>query len=408
VFIGERAINYIKMICRGVFVALVLLLNSCNDIDKSDVDLIKNISDNYRYFIKSYNDTVGFPRSIVNEKVKFVNKSDWTSGFFSGCLWYVYELTNDTIFANKAIENESLLESEKFNNQTHDIGFKLYCSYGNAYRITQDSAYREILLQGAKTLKSRYNPNVGCIRSWNHHQDIWQFPVIIDNMMNLELLFFAFRETGDSVYYNIATSHADKTIENHFRKDFSTYHVVDYDTITGKVLTKQTHQGYSDASSWARGQAWSLYGFTVMYRETKDYKYLQQANSIAKYLLTSTNLDKGAIPYWDLSIPDTTNAYKDVSSATIISSALLELSTFDKENCKNYYAVAMKIISTLSSDDYFDYKNEVCPFLLKHSVGNIPKNIEVDKPIVFADYYFLESLIRADKFFDKHYLCTRD
>ena len=338
----------------------------------------------------------GNPRSIDKQgNVVFVSPSDWTSGFYPGCLWYAYQLSGDTIFRKAAEAHTETLKDQKDNNTTHDMGFKMFCSYGNGYRLTKNDKYREILLESAKTLTTRFNPKVGCIRSWDHHSDQWEFPVIIDNMMNLELLFWAFTQTHDSLYYKIAVSHANKTLQNHFRKDYSSWHVVDYDTLTGKVIKKTTHQGYSDSSDWARGQAWGLYGFTMAYRYTKNKKYLDMAKHIARFILTNPKLPADKVPYWDYDAPDIPNAPRDASAAAITSSALYELSTYtDKKDSRFYFQNAEDILKILCtkylSPPGYNY------FLLEHSTGNWPAHSEIDVPIIYADYYFLESIVRRN------------
>ncbi|MDR1938447.1 MAG: glycoside hydrolase family 88 protein, partial [Tannerellaceae bacterium] len=248
---------------------------------------------------------------------------------------------------------------------------------------------------GAESLASRFNPVIGCIKSWDHNTNKWQFPVIIDNMMNLEFLFWASRESGDSKYRDICISHADKTITNHFRPDYSSYHVVSYDTITGQVEKKNTHQGYADESAWARGQAWGLYGFVVMYRETQDVKYLEQAKNIAGFILNHPNLPADKIPFWDFNAPDIPNAKRDASAGAIICSALVELSGYvDEDLSKSYLQVAETQIRTLSSPEYFAEKGTNANFILKHSVGHLPGNSEIDVPLTYADYYYIEAMLR--------------
>ena len=221
------------------------------------------------------------PRNIQSDgSLRLVRARDWCSGFFPGELWYMYEYTKDDFWKKKAEFQTELLEPLKSYKGTHDLGFMLYCSYGNGYRMEQSDKYKQVLLEGANSLASRFNPVVGCIRSWDHNGDKWQYPVIIDNMMNLEFLFWATKASGDSTFYKIAVTHADNTMKNHFRKDYSSYHVIDYDTITGNVRNKHTHQGYAHESAWARGQAWGLYGYTMCFRETGDRRYLNQAEPL--------------------------------------------------------------------------------------------------------------------------------
>ncbi len=334
------------------------------------------------------------PRSIEPDgSLHLVPSRDWTSGFFSGELWYMYEFTGEKFWKVKAEESTQLIEQEQWNGKTHDMGFKMYCSFGNGFRLTNNEQYRKILIQSAQTLATRYIPKIGCMRSWDHSTEKWDCPVIIDNMLNLELLFWATRITGDSSYYKIAVNHAKTTLKNHFRTDFSTYHVVDYDIITGKVIKKTTAQGYSDKSTWARGQAWALYGYAMCYRETKNPEFLQQAKHIANYIFTHPNLPKDLIPYWDFNAPNIPNEPRDVSAATVIASGLYELAQYDQVNSKVYIerANAMLYNITLHYRSKFGSNRG---FLLLSSTGAKPSNLEVDVPIVYADYYFLEALLR--------------
>ena len=336
------------------------------------------------------------PRTTKGDSLVLVASKDWTSGFFSGNLWYMYELTKDKKWLEKAKEFSAPIEQEKTNGVTHDMGFKIYCSFGNGYRLTKDSKYREIMIQSARTLITRFNPTVGSLRSWDHHAEVWDFPVIIDNMMNLELLFWAFKETKDSTFYKVAISHANTTMKNHFRSDFSSYHVIGYDPKTGAVTKRNTHQGFSDESSWARGQAWGLYSYTMCYRETGEKKYLQQAENIGNFILNNPNLPKDLVPYWDYNAPKIPNEPRDVSAATITASALYELSTMVPEKAVFYKETADKIMKSLNKT----YKAEPLTnkgFLLIHSTGNLPAKSEIDVPIVYADYYYLEALLRKRK-----------
>jgi len=334
------------------------------------------------------------PRTIENGTLKMVVPRDWTSGFFPGMLWYLYELTKDPKWMAEAKLYTAKIENQKFTTTTHDLGFILYCSYGNGYRLTGDTSYRSVIIQSAKTLSKRFSPVTGVIRSWDHHADQWKFPVIIDNMMNLELLFEATKLTGDSSFYKIAVSHANTTLKNHFRKDYSSYHVVDYDPATGAVKAKATAQGYADESSWARGQAWALYGYTMCYRETKDKAYLAQADSIANFIFHhAANLPADKIPYWDFNDPKIPESPRDASAAAIMASGLFELSQYSKEG-KVYKKTAEQLLNTLAKK-YTSKPGANFGFLLAHSTGNKPSNSEIDVPIIYADYYYLEALLRS-------------
>ena len=305
-------------------------------------------------------------------------------------------MTGDESWKVKATAYTKTLEKEQYNAGNHDVGFRMFCSYGNALRLTGDEEYIPVLVQSARTLISRYYEHVGCIRSWDFNQEIWQCPVIIDNMMNLELLFWATEQTGDSIYREIALSHALTTLENQFRDDYSTVHVVDYDTITGEVRQKNTYQGHADGSAWARGQAWGLYGYTMAYRFTEDPRFLLQAERIADFLLSHPNLPEDGVPYWDFDAPGIPDEPRDVSAAAIITSALYELSTFSEKG-SFYRAEADRILKNIWSG-YRSGAGENHGFILGHSVGNLPSESEVDVPLNYADYYFLEALIRREKF----------
>jgi unsaturated chondroitin disaccharide hydrolase len=336
------------------------------------------------------------PRSLTAEgNLVLVPSKDWTSGFFPGVLWLLFELTGNKNWEEKARVFTSNIEEEKMNGKTHDMGFKINCSFGAGYRLTNDTKYKEVIIQSAKTLSTRFNPVVGCIRSWDHNTDKWEYPVIIDNMMNLELLFAATRLTGDSSFFKIAVSHANTTMKNHFRKDFSTYHVIDYDTLTGRVLSRSTHQGYSDESAWARGQAWGLYGYTMCYRETRDPKYLQQAEDIAGFILNHPNMPKDMVPYWDFNAPNIPNEPRDASAAAIIASALSELSALSKN--RTFYRKKADLIIESLTEDYRSPIGKNRGFILIHSTGAKPMDSEVDVPLIYADYYYLEALLRSKK-----------
>lgn len=328
--------------------------------------------------------------------LNLVPSKDWTSGFFPGELWFLYEYTQNNFWKKKAQQHTDILEKEKMNGSTHDMGFKVYCSFGNGYRLTQDEHYKEVLLQSARTLATRFKPAAGIIRSWDHSTTKWACPVIIDNMMNLELLFWATKESKDSTFYRIAVDHARTTMKHHFRPDFSSYHVIDYDRITGQVLKKNTHQGFADESAWSRGQAWALYGYTMCYRETRLPEFLEQAQNIEKYLFTHPNMPEDLIPYWDFDAPGIPDEPRDVSAATVIASALYELSLYDPEKGERYRSNADKIIENLTKHYRATLKKDN-GFLLLHSTGTKPTNTEVDVPIVYADYYFIEALMRKNK-----------
>ena len=405
------------------------------DIIQENVDYAK---DQLAYLIEAAQegDTLRIPSTFKNGAIEFVPTDDWVSGFFAGTLWYMYELTGDEYYAQLAQKHTEILHDIQFLEWHHDVGFMVYDSYGNGRRLKNIEAYDTVLVNTAKSLSTRFRPAAGILQSWNtdnpaHWQSYrgWDCPVIIDNMMNLELLFKVSEMTGDDTYKNIAISHADKTLANHYRDDFSTYHVVDYDDETGEVRNQHTAQGIANGSRWARGQAWSIYGFTVAYRFTQDEKYLQRAKDVANYLLVvEDNMPEDLVPLWDFDIVEYANnlpqdeflypnlkdkdlpkqytEIRDVSSAAIIASALYELYWHTKDEF--YKEKADKMIESLSAAPYRAELGTNGGFILKHSVGSLPHsllNIEagrpndhnIDVPLNYADYYFLEALIRKGR-----------
>lgn len=333
-----------------------------------------------------------YPRSINKEGALWTsNYKWWCSGFYPGSMWYVYEYTGDEKIKELALEYQAGLEPLRFRKDDHDIGFQLMCSYGNCLRLTEDQTCVPVLIDGANSLASRFDPEVGCTRSWSFGK--WSFPVIVDNMMNMELLLKAAELGGSDSLKNVALAHARTTMKNHFRDDKSCFHLVDYNPETGEVVGKQTVQGLADDSAWARGQAWGLYGFTMVYRFCKEQDILDHAIAIAEYLLP--RLPEDGVPFWDYDSAEIPNDVRDASAAAIMASSLIELSQYvDAEKAERYLATAEKMIRTLASDEYLCAEGEDYGFLLKHSTGNKNTDSEVDVPLTYADYYFLEALIR--------------
>lgn len=314
---------------------------------------------------------------------------DWASGFFPGCLWYAYELTGDKVLKTQAVRYTNMLNPVRYYKDNHDIGFIMNCSYGNALRLAPSDTIQEVLIEVADNLCGRFDERIGCIRSWDFGS--WNFPVVIDNMMSLDLLFNAYRLTKDMKYYDMAVKHAQTTMKNHFRPDYTSYHVVSYNS-DGTVETKCTYQGQHDESVWARGQAWGVYGYTVCYRETRNLDFLNQAMRIADMIMEKVTTED-CIPYWDYEAPVAPDTPRDASAAAITASAFLELSTLAPEGQKYFY-YAERLLKRLSQSDYLAKKGENGGFLLKHSVGSLPHGVEVDAPLNYADYYYLEALKR--------------
>ena len=333
--------------------------------------------------------------------VYYCGYADWRSGFFPGSIWYLYELTGDTSYLPLARKYTEAIHPAEHLTWHHDIGFIINCSFGNGLRLAPDTAaYKNVMIQAAKSLCTRFRPNAGVIQSWDVKGNSWQSergwecPVIIDNMMNLELLFEATKLSGDSTFYKVAVAHADRTLSEHFRPDGSCYHVVDYNISDGSVRHKQTAQGYADESVWSRGQAWAIYGFTICYRETKDRKYLDQALKTFNRMKNDPHMPEDLIPYWDMDAPNIPNEPRDASSASCIASALYEISTYAVSDAASYKAYADRIMHSLASPDYRAALGTNGNFILMHSVGSIPHNSEIDVPLNYADYYFLEALKR--------------
>ncbi len=348
------------------------------------------------------NDSSQIPRSIANGKTvwRFVNYRDWTCGFWPGILWYNYEFTKDAKWKAEATRYSQalfpLVDSAAID---HDLGFQVYYSIGNGYRLTGDSLYKQILLRAADTLSRLYNPKVGTILSWPRAVPGVDWPLrhntIMDNMINLELLFWASKNGGNKRLYDMAVKHAETTMLNHFRSDYTSYHAVVYDTATGQKVKGITHQGYNDSSMWARGQSWAIYGFTMVYRETKQKKFLDFAQKVTDVYLR--NLPADLIPYWDFNDPAIPNSPRDASAACVVASALLELSTLvdDKAKATLYRERAEQMLASLSKEQY-QSRNINSAFLL-HSTGHKPNGGEIDAAIIYADYYYIEALLRLKK-----------
>lgn len=354
------------------------------------------ITEQMSLMLEKITDKSKMPRSIRKDGSVIQSPiEDWTSGFFPGTLWYIYEYTKNDLWKMAAESWNAPLEPLRHFKGHHDVGFMVNCSFGNGFRLTENPEYEKIIVDAAESLSTRFNPNVGLIQSWD--APLFKgsvYPVIIDNMMNLELLFNASKISGNKKYYNIAVSHANKTMKNHYRSDYSSYHVVDY-ALNGDVRRKCTAQGYSDSSAWARGQAWGLYGYTVCYRETGNSDYLIHACHIADFMLNHKNMPDDYILYWDFDAPNIPNEPRDVSAAAIMASALLELSKYvDNETKEKYFNVAKKTLINLCSHKYLAIVGENGNFIQTQSCGSVPARSEVSVPLNYADYYFLEALLR--------------
>lgn len=372
---------------------LLIYLASCNNPSESqtyniqtaeDISIEKLLNTSFEVPVNQY-------PIFTDSKNKWVltNSKSWTSGFYPGCLWYGYELSGSSHLKSMAEQFTQGLFEEQYTTAHHDVGFMIFNSYGLGYKITGNESYKSVILQAAKSLSTRFNENVGCIQSWNG-----EFQVIIDNMMNLELLFWASKNGGDSTYYKMAVSHANKTIQNHIRDDGSSFHVVHYDPETGDVLLKRTAQGYADNSTWARGQAWGIYGFTMCYRETGNIAYLNTAIKMADYYIS--HLPEDSIPYWDFNLPENYERdFRDASAATIALSGLIELNSY-----VNSSVYQETITSTFNSliDNYLIKDNSKSGIIDHCSYhANDPNPDYWDAATIWGDYYFLEAFNRINQ-----------
>jgi hypothetical protein len=354
-------------------------------------------AEHYRGFVNAYANPREIPRSYAaTTGVRLVRADDWTSGFPAGCLWLLYAHTEDPLWRSAAETWTAALETQSLRTDTHDVGFVIENTFGAGLRLTGNAAYAGVVIRAAESLASRFNPAVGATRSWDFGS--YTFPVIIDNMMNLELLFHAQKLRGGGSLRRIAETHARTTLAHHFRPDRSSYHVVDFDPASGRVLRKQTHQGLGDESAWARGQAWGLYGFSVAYRETGEREFLDQARGIAEFYLNHPALPDDFVPLFDFDAAARADVPKlrDASAGAIAASALLELAGFvDVSTGDRYRRFAMETLRTLSTPGYHATLGDNGHFLLKHSVGNFPLGDELGVATNYADYYYLEALLRG-------------
>ncbi len=412
--------NIRYLICIALFAGAGIIMNSCKQETVLDKNKLNFIISQFEHTLAVSKDSTKFPRTVSDDRsLKTTGIYGWTSGFFPGSLWYLYELTGNEKWMKEAKKWTEALEPVQYYTNHHDVGFIVNCSYGNGLRLSGETDYEKVLVQTAKSLITRFNPNTGCIKSWNYKKSWdgvteWFYPVIIDNMMNLELLFEASKISGDATFQDVAIKHALTTMKNHYRDDYSCFHVVNYDTITGQVLDRATNQGLADPSSWSRGQAWGLYGFTICYRYTRDAKFLDFAEHIADYILNHENLPEDKVPYWDFNAGEERMVpqwdvkaskfamdQRDASAAAIISSALFELSSYSVSKGEKYAGAASEILESLASPAYMPIPGSNDYFILDHCVGSIPHGVEIDVPLVYADYYFLEAIKRKKDLVEK-------
>lgn len=390
----------IKSFLWGAAIAAPIFLGACeagHQPSATPADALTYCVDQVKRTLQTIGDTTVMPIRIYSGESawSFEPISAWTSGFWPGILWYAHEYAPDAGLRPHAEYYTRLLEPLSLKKPfDHDLGFQIFCSYGHAYRLTGNDDYKSVMLRTADTLATLYNPTVGTILSWPWMpaRKGWPHNTIIDNMMNLELLFWASKHGGAESLYDIAHTHAKTTMANHFRPDGSCYHVAVYDTTDGDFLRGVTHQGYADSSTWARGQAWAIYGFTMAYRETGDSAFLPFVQRITDHYLG--RLPDDHVPYWDFDDPSIPDAPRDASAAAIVASALIELSQLVEHAEKGayYLAQAKRMLESLGSDRYRSGQRN--PSFLLHSTGNWPAKTEIDASIIYADYYYIEALTR--------------
>ena len=345
------------------------------------------------------------PRNILKgDKQKGWNcrkatPEEWCDGFWPGILWMDYQNTKDEA-VRKAAEGytESLKGIAYRPCYDHDIGFLMFCSYGKGYEVNHSQEYKNVILTSADSLATLFNPIVGTILSWPREVKPrnWPHNTIMDNMMNLDMMFWAARNGGNKLLYDLAVTHAKTTMQNHFRPDGSCYHVAVYDTISGDFVKGVTHQGYSDDSMWSRGQSWAIYGYTMVYRYTRNRMFLDFAQKVTDiYIKRLKETSDDFIPLWDMDDSrGTMGAPKDVSAACVVADALLELQKYvGGEKGEEYKQFALQTLAQLSTSKYQSGKKNVA--FLMHSTGHHPAGSEIDASIIYADYYYLEALNRV-------------
>ena len=373
----------------------------CNQVNRA-LQLLRRADGTYDWTME--------PRNIMDslkQKGWHCNKGtqeEWCAGFWPGVLWMTYSVNHDPAVKAAAEGYTSPLHSIAYRPiYDHDIGFQMMCSYGKGWQETHDADYRKVLLASADSLATLFNPLVGTILSWPREvkRHGWPHNTIMDNMMNLDLMFWAASHGGNRLLYDLAVTHAKTTMLNHFRPDGSCYHVAVYDTLDGHFIKGVTHQGYSDQSMWARGQSWAIYGYTMVYRWTHDRVFLSFAQKVTDiYLKRLHETSDDWVPLWDMDDPRGLKAPKDASAACVVADALIELSQYvDSAKAATYREAAMSMLECLSSDRYLSGKKNVS--FLRHSVGNLPAGSEIDASIIYSDYYYLEALLRA-----KHLLAS--
>jgi len=366
-------------------------------LDAFTDSVLARVAGQLRRAANALDPAAGYPRATKpdgNWEQRPANQ--WTSGFFAGTLWYMYQNTHAPEWRQLAERWTIGLEANKRITTTHDLGFMIFNSFGHGYLLTNDPHYRDVVMEAARSLATRYNPAVGAIKSWDLENATdarrgWKYPVIIDNLMNLELLFWAGSHGGDSAWARIAERHALTSARAHVRADGSTAHVALFDPTTGALERTTTWQGYADTSAWARGQAWAIHGLSAAYGRTRQPDLLRAAQRAADWF--TLHLPADGVPYWDFRHPDIPNTERDASAAAIAASGLYDLARrSDAPSAERYRAAADRLLESLTSR--YLAPPTSAGAILAHSTGGRPQHTEIDVGLVYADYYFVEALLR--------------
>ncbi|MCK4733831.1 MAG: glycoside hydrolase family 88 protein [Methanophagales archaeon] len=322
-----------------------------------------------------------FPHITENGKWTTTEDGYWTGGFWVGMLLLVYKITGDERYKAEAYNWAKRLENRK-NDKTFDLSFLFYPSFVLGYDITGDRYFRKVALEAAETLSTLFHEKASFVYN-KIDEKIGR--TIIDAMPDLQLLWWAYEETGGERFYEVARTHSMRTVDEFIRDDYSTVHVIDFDLETGELQRKITVQGYSDDSCWSRGQAWAIYGFTLAYKHTRDELFLRTAEKLAEYFIK--NLPEDYVPYWDFNDPK--KELRDSSAAAIASSGLLDLSALSGK--KGFRDVAINILSSLC-DNYLCEEEK--DGILKHGCFHKPEEKGADESLIWGDYYFIEAIMK--------------
>ena len=338
----------------------------------------------------------GFPELAQNGKWLCVDDGFWTGGHWTGLLWLAYAHTRDRIFERAAREWTARLAPRQNDSTTHDLGFLFELSHLLGLKLTGDVSFHAPLLQAARTLARRFNSKGNFFQAWGPLDGTprERGRAIIDTLMNLDLLFWASRETGECQFANIATAEARTALRHHVRADWSTAHVTEFDPDTGEFIKQDTAQGLSATSCWSRGQAWAVYGFAECYRETGDAAFLDAARNLAEYCLRRLPIDR--VPYWDYDSPLIPNDVRDSSAAAILGSGMLLLAKLESNSrqAARWRAQALAMLESLWENYSSRSTNEPC--ILLHGTRSKPEG-SMDHGLIYGDYYFVEALTRLTK-----------